>query len=406
MRPSPFSVTLLGAILVLPFPTRACADPARANHAGSQEQFALLTRMQIKGDAGKVLGLLSPEAYRAEFRHLRRKFHEIDLKGPAVETDGWTHNIPEAEWPFMEAAYLGYAACNLAQNDPSFREEALAEARWLIEAMQTPRLSGFIAPHFGPPFGNEINPSTFVHGHFLSLAVRYREASGDSRYDAVIHRVASALAREFGKSDQAILRSYKDMWWVTDNCPSLSALTRYGRLFQRDPSKHTTRFVESIRQFYLDKDTGLFCTYLDPTEGRQLQGPRGISVMYGLHFLRDIDPDFASEQWALARRHLVRTAVGLAAVREFPEGASGEGDVDSGPVLFGLGPSASGFAVAAAAVMDDRETVEQLLRASVLAGAPVYAGGELRYTMMPTVGQTVILFGKTTLRGSNKAIPR
>src|SRR5207247_1815116 len=100
---------------------------------------------------------------------------------------------------------------------------------------------------------------------------------------------------------------------------------------------------------------------------------------------------------SLVKRYFIRSTLGLTAAREFPEGVDGQGDVDSGPLLFGLGPSASGFAVAAAATMDDFEMANQLARASVLVGAPVLKNGELQYTLIPTVGQSVILFGKTLL---------
>jgi hypothetical protein len=63
--------------------------------------------------------------------------------------------------------------------------------------------------------------------------------------------------------------------------------------------------------------------------------------------------------------------------------------------MFGLGPSASGFAIAAAAVMGD-EATGALLKAAALAGLPEMQSGELRYMTMP-VGQAVILFGKTEL---------
>ena len=43
----------------------------------------------------------------------------------------------------------------------------------------------------------------------------------------------------------------------------------------------------------------------------------------GLHFLKDVDADFAREQYASASGHFIRSAFGFAAVREFPEGAGG-----------------------------------------------------------------------------------
>src|SRR6185503_10632443 len=94
----------------------------------------LFPSLSVKDTNGHSIPLLSLEAYRAEFRYLRRTFLQTDLTGPAVVTDGWTTNIAEAEWPFMAFAYFGYACANLARLDDSFRTEALAEMRWLIEA--------------------------------------------------------------------------------------------------------------------------------------------------------------------------------------------------------------------------------------------------------------------------------
>jgi hypothetical protein len=311
-------------------------------------------------------------------------------------TDGWTYNIPEAEWPFMSFCYFGYACANLAKSDPEIRDAALEEVRFVIKALQTPRLAGFIAPHFGPPFGKkDFTPSVFVHGHFLNVVLRYRDVSGDDKHDELIHRTAAALIKSFSESEQGILPSYPDMWWLTDNFVAMSALARYSDVFSKDISGLKDKLVESVKAHYLDENTGLFCTYVQPEGRKVLQGARGISVMYGLHFLADFNEKFAAAQYALAKRHLIRTGLGYGAVREFPEGQEGTGDVDSGPVLLGFGPSASGFAIGAAARMQDREVFESLLRASRWAGMPVFEGDRLRYQTMPPVGQAVILFGKT-----------
>jgi hypothetical protein len=124
---------------------------------------------------------------------------------------------------------------------------------------------------------------------------------------------------------------------------------------------------------------------------------RGVGISYVLHFLVDVDAGFARNQYALAKREFFRSTLGFAAVREFPEGTKEESDVDSGPVVFGLGTAASSFGIAAAAVMRDEEMTIQLLKSSALIGLPVLRGEELRCSVMPPVGQAVILFGKTEL---------
>jgi hypothetical protein len=347
-------------------------------------------------ETGKSTPLLSPEAYRAEFQYLQRTLRKLDLKGPPVKTDGWEDSIPAAEWPFLCCCYFGYACANLAACDSA--TNYVTELRWLIDAIQTPRLSGFMEPHFGAPFGRgKIGVSVFVHGHFLNLCLRYRAVSGDKGYDQLIIRVAEGLKSAFSTSKSGVLKSYKDMWWISDNLPALAALAAYDRQFGADTSAVREKFLRTARAYYMDRATGLLVTYVDADKHLVLQGPRGVSSMYGLHFLRDIDSTLAADQYKRASRQFVRTAFGFGAVREFPEDVEPRPDVDSGPLFFGLGPAASGFAIAAAAIMDDHETTASLLKASAFAGMPEFHSGELRYTAMPPVGQAVILFGKTEL---------
>jgi hypothetical protein len=216
----------------------APSPPPVASALTQTNRQTQLPALPVVDENGVSVMLFSREAYRAEFRYLRDDFRNVDLAGPAVKTDGWTYNISEAEWPFLGFSYLGYACANFAKYDPVIRDEALEEMRWLIDALQSPRMSGFVAPHFGEPFAaDEIHVAVFVHGHFLNLAMRYREVSGDTRYDSLIHRVAAALNQQYLGADGPVLRSYRDMWWITDNFPALAALSRYDRVFQRDTSQ-------------------------------------------------------------------------------------------------------------------------------------------------------------------------
>jgi hypothetical protein len=309
--------------------------------------------------------LHSAEAYRLEVRYLSRKLGEIDLKGPPIITDGWHTNIAEAEWPFLACVYFGHACLNLAEAAPQLRTELLPEVRWVLHALQQPRLSGFVKEHFSEPFPKGTHttaalPSVeksavFVHGHFLYLGMRYQQISGDQRLAPVIRQVATALARDLNASPHGMLKSYSTMWWLTDN----------------------------------------FAAYVDAEKQQILQGPRGISLMYGLHYLKEFAPEFAAEQYALVRKQFYRSLLGMGAMMEFPAGEGGHADIDSGPVVFGLGPSASGFGIGAAAVMQDWRTVDELLRSLSIIGLPAVEGDGLHYASMPMVGQAVILFGKT-----------
>lgn len=360
----------------------------------SDAQKAVLVLTNI---SGAVLGIPSREAWESEFRYLSRVCHSMDLTQPGGRMTGMQTDVPETQWPFMQFCYLGFAAGNLAEARTAFRPRALEEMRWLIDAIQTPRLTGFITDHFGPPFGPGFKrPSVFVHGFFLNLVMRYRAVSGDDRYDSLARTIAAKLQEAFQLSPQGILPTYTNMWWMNDNLPALAALAACDRAFHQDTSAIRMRFLQSARTHYLDKH-GLLSSYIDPGPKITLQVARGVSICYALHFLREIDSNFAKSQYAIASRVFFRESFGLAAVREFPEGEPTAFDVDSGPVVLGMGAAASGFAIGAAAVMQDQVTASKLVAASIVAGGPRFEADELSFATMPPVGQAVILFGKTEL---------
>lgn len=388
---------MISLLLVFLIANRSVAFAEDTFDGESKAPPALIPVMALTNNLGQSVPLFSRDAYRAEFHYLQRVCHGVDLSGPPVKMTGLQVDVPETQWPFMMFCYFGFACVNLGECDPGIRKETYAEAQWLIKALQTPRLTGFITDHFGSPFGEKFaKPSVFVHGLFLNLAVRYRAASGDMQFDPIIHRIAEALSHEFAQNQQGILPSYPDMWWITDNLPALSALVRYDRLFQKELSKVKDCFLKSVQAHYLD-GKGLMSSYIDPIKRRPLQGARGVGICYALHFLIDIDSEFARQQYELAKRAFFRSTLGLAAIREFPEGVQEEFDIDSGLVVLGLGISASGFGIAAAAVMKDEQMAIELLKSSALAGLPKFEDNGLQYKTMPPVGQAVILLGKTEL---------
>src|SRR5437870_3267178 len=110
------SLALIALLSFVRFsPGESSSSTTNSNSTNTPDVVTFLIKLEIKDDKGHPLPLLSAQAYRAEFRYLRKTYHQIDLKGPPVETDGWTYNIPEAEWPFMGVAYFGYACCNLVK---------------------------------------------------------------------------------------------------------------------------------------------------------------------------------------------------------------------------------------------------------------------------------------------------
>ena len=80
------------------------------------------------------------------------------------------------------------------------------------------------------------------------------------------------------------------------------------------------------------------------------------------------------------RAYLYEPLGPLGAMREYPYGDDGAGDIDSGPLIFGRGVSATAFAIGAARADGDADTAAALLRTATMFGAPSEdPGGALHF---------------------------
>lgn len=381
----------------------------------------------LRGDAvvpsSMPAELSAKERYLAEVRALLTELARLDPAGPAKMTDGRV-NFEDAEWPFMAAVYTTLAMCEMAEAWDDQRAWLHAECAFALQLIRTPALSGFIAPHFGEPFppdGRVEECSGFVSGLYLNAATRFREVFQDRSEDIWIHGIAKAVER--GVAERGMLDSYKDMSLVSDTANAVAGLARFGRLFKDDAARtQAAGWIESLKDHYLDPETGLFCSYVNPDTQTVEQGPSGINFMYGIVPLFEIDAGFAREQWAAAQQTLVFRLdnwLGLAAPLLVSRGLPVEfrdvsvcletpyrgkvvaadlikSNADSGPVVFGVGSTATAFLLAAANAAGEPDMAASLETAAVLFGDPLYRETALYYTnLIHPVGQAGLLYGKS-----------
>ncbi len=366
----------------------------------------------------------SKEYLWGEVEALLFELHKYNLSGIAKVTDGRS-NFEEAERPFMAFFYTGLSICNLSAHYPELRKQGKEQVYWTLKALQTEALSGFITPHFGPPFTSQPikQSSVFVHGQVLYLAIAYHNTFRATDFDTLIHKLATALATDFEKN--VILPSYRDMWYLSDNIPALAALQNYDHTFGKKlAQKPISAFVNRVKSNYLDTRSGLIYSYVNnPGMGFKGSQPVGEAVMFNAIFLPDIDSNLAIDQWQRARKFMLRTLSYLLATNkqaapykalikgigsefytclEYPEGQNvsetqnNRDGSDSGPVFLGAGMAASGLALAAASRMKEGDVYKGLEKFAFTLGKPTWVENRLYYiNMINPVGQAVILFGKT-----------
>jgi hypothetical protein len=99
------------------------------------------------------------------------------------------------------------------------------------------------------------------------------------------------------------------------------------------------QWLEKVKQ-NLDP-LGLIPHGVHAVSGESVHPSRGSSQSLMLTFLSEIDPDFARDQFNIYKERFLDYRFGLPAIREYPLGKSGSGDVDSGPVILDLGAAAT-----------------------------------------------------------------
>jgi hypothetical protein len=284
---------------------------------------------------------------------------------------GWGPNeFFAGEWRLVSMSMAALAALNL--NEP--RDiEALAD----VALQQSTR--AFDTGLYGTDALATLDTGEGHAGYLghLMLVLGSECALGSRKHREIADAVSHALRRRFLAAPDGLIDTYPNAKWIPDNAAALAGVELYARCRGQESIAQVGRRWPKDREGRL-----MFSSTI---------GPRGSGAGMNMIYLPLIDEGFAIEQYALARQtFVVQLPFGLAALREFPEGVDGAGDVDSGPLIFGISPSATGFAIAG----PDAGLRTGLLRTAELVGWTVPWGGR-HYALGPLVGDASVLAART-----------
>ncbi|MET7280744.1 hypothetical protein ABZS29_21070 [Kribbella sp. NPDC005582] len=289
----------------------------------------------------------------------------------AIE-DGADHQaqglFPEGYF-FLNVLY-GLTWVQVATARPEYEAEAVREARWSLDRLQSTDGTAPFTRHLDPPYG-------IFHAGWTNW-LRGAIATLDSTAMAEYTRSSTEIAKAFEASDSPYLTAYPGQAWPVDSTVAIASLALHDRITTPHFTQTRSRWLELVRQ-HLDPATGLMPHQAEPGP----TGARATSQSIIQRFLPEIDREFAQSQYQLFRDKFV---IGYApGVREFPKGQSGSGDVDSGPLVLGISLSATVVTAGAARLQGD-PLEGALLRVGEIVGAPITGLTTKRYAfgVLPT----------------------
>lgn len=296
---------------------------------------------------------------------------------------------------FFSHVLYGLAHVELGLRAPAGRRAAaLREARWALARLESPAGRAPFDPGLTPAYGIFWQGWTnWLRGGVLALQPA---ADRDPTETRAFAEASAAIGAAFDASVSPYLAAYPGQAWPVDSTVAVASLRLHDKLLPPRFGPTVARWLNGVRQ-RLDPRTGLLPHRVDLATGMPAEVARATSQSVIQRFLVDVDPAFAREQYLRFRDLFVVAPLGLGpAVREYPPGLDGPGDVDSGPLLLGVSLSATVVTLGAAQSQGDAALAGALANYGELVGLPVDTPWTRRYALgVLPIGDAFLAWSKT-----------
>ncbi len=309
-----------------------------------------------------------------------------------VTTDAFHTGSPrfDGEWAMgtHQMAALGLAQVMLTHPELADRyRPALREATSVLADPSTYA--------FGEAAWGEA-PFTSARGHaylgYVALALGLAREADPALPEAALHdALIEGLVARLEAQPLGIVETYPGEAYPCDLASIAGAVGQSDRVRGTDHGALLARLAEIHRERFVDPRSGYLVQSIDPESGEARDGPRGSGTALAAYFWSFADPGFSRELSRALLEGGREDLLGFSAIREYPAGRVGHGDIDSGPVVLGVSVSATGFALASARLTHDRDAFAALHRTATLFGVPVARGESTRFLSGGPLGNAILL---------------
>ncbi len=369
VRPQPGSMKKILSLVLLVFLLLLALPPACA-----QRHIGALYR----GD---------PDAQRAHADAVAA--WALDHAGAEADSPGSA--FFDAEWSFGTCTMVVMGLGQVALEQPELRERYLPAMESCLDWLMLPESRGFGTGRWGGDGLVEAGVGEHAYLGYLGLALgMHRLLVPESRYasvhDALVEQLAASL-------DQPVhrFRTYPGETYPVDQSTCAGAVGLHMLATGSDHARRLASWSAAFRELAVDPRSGWLFQRLDSDDGSPADHPRGSGTALAAYALIWADPGLSAELWSALAEEGLQRPLGLGAVREYPRDTFGLGDIDSGPVILGLGVSATGFSLAAARAHGDRSAYAAIARTATLFGLPGRRHGGRWFHSGGAIGNAILL---------------
>lgn len=381
-----------------------------------------------------ALGLVSAVLFLWPGIELTRALFDPALAGPQPATQAWhwhraltpafeqwavarreraaagalsLDNISGTEWPLFGAVFYLRASENLDRAwllQPRGERPAV-HARGAIDAaaalLADPAQATWVQQHWGA--SDYLHRENVFYRMLLidGLATQAR-LTGASAHLALLRSQVDALSAELSMAPTGLLADYPGQTFPADVAAAWHAILRADAVLGTD---HGVAASAAVRGFVgtMAPELGLPPYAWFGTRDPEPTEVRGCANAWLLHHAPFLWPEQARQWFDQHTQHYWQETAWLAGYREFERTASDAfySDVDSGPVIAGLGTSATAFGLGAARSVGAFREARALALEAVALGWPLPNGRLLGPRLMsdltdaPLLGEAAMLYNLT-----------
>jgi hypothetical protein len=324
---------------------------------------------------------------------LARSVASTVVSGVAIESFHTGSERFDGEWVFgtFLMSTLGLGQVVLAH--PEQRAALLPAMERSVRELVSDQANAFGTEAWGNRgFATLASAEGEGHGYlgYANLALSMlRLVEPSNSHAALSDELTDAMARRLAAAPHALFETYPGEAYAPDMAMVAGSIALHDCAVGR-PERAFMPGWRAAFSRYIDPKSGLLYQAADARTGRPLDSPRGSGTAISAYALSFADARLSRRLHEGLRRQAV-SVLGFGMMREYPAGHTGLGDIDSGPVLFGVGVSASGFSLAAARLHGDRELFSSLYRTVDLFGVPLHDTGQWHFMSGGPLGNAIML---------------
>ena len=310
----------------------------------------------------------------------------------------------QGEWALYTCSMTSAALANIAILYPQNKELSTKFIGQIIDIAMSPEIREYDRLRWREdPMDGIYGDLSHIsyYSHLAWMISRYKQIGGDGKYDGLYHSLCKAMNRRIRQSRYLNCKTYPgELIYIPDMLVAIVALYNYS--CQNDGEYYSTvkMWIERAKDEWIDKETGLLASFLgDENNNAQIVLPvKGSYSALNCYYLSLVDPDFAREQYECLLRNF-KQGFPVTGISEYHDSFCLFGmDIDAGPIIFGLSPSGTGFAIGGATSLDDKQFREKLLKTVEIGGSTIRWFDKTHYMVsdLALVAEAIILAMRTS----------